>query len=259
MENSRYLLYYVGGYVRDKILQIESKDIDFTFVINLKPNEKLTIIEGFCLMEEWLIQEGFTIFLSTPSMLTIRAKFPKNNKYHNNSNMCADFVLARKEVYLDEKSRIPIVEIGTLQDDLMRRDFTVNALALDMNGNIIDICNGLNDIEKKILRTPNSSLKTLEEDPLRVLRAMRFHITKQFDFDKELLYAMFNENIFNKLLKTVSKDRIREELNKMFMFSTPQTLKLLYYFDNNIPNFIDKLFEDSFKLIPTSKIKIKLR
>jgi tRNA nucleotidyltransferase/poly(A) polymerase len=253
MEKERYEIYYVGGYVRDKILGIESKDIDFTFVINKNPDEEITINNGFQLMEQWLLDEGFSIFLSTPDMLTIRAKFPKNDKYKNQSNLTADFVLARKETYSDVNSRFPIVELGTLHDDLMRRDFTANAIAMDMQEQLIDVCNGLDDIKNKLLRTPRDPLITLSDDPLRILRAMRFHITKQFELDNELLNHMTNPEILDKLFTVVSLERIREELTKMFNYSTPKTLKLLYYIENKSSYFLDKLFKHPLKLTPTTK------
>lgn len=252
---TRYKIYYVGGYVRDKILGIESKDIDFSFIINKYPDENLNINDGFELMKKWLQKEGFQIFLSTPDMLTIRAKFPKNEKYKNQENMTADFVLARKETYPDPNSRYPVVELGTLYDDLMRRDFTVNAVAMDMNGNIIDVCDGLRDIQNKLLRTPKEPKITLTDDPLRILRAMRFNITKNFEFDLALITSMVDNDIIDKLFTIVHPDRIREELTKMLNFSTPQTLKLLGYFEKKIPNFLERLFVPPLKLIPTTKLK----
>ncbi len=242
-------LYYVGGYVRDKLLGIQSKDIDFVFVIK----NAVTIHDGFKMMEDWLKKEGFHIFLSTPSMLTIRAKFPKNNKYINEQELTADFVLARKEYYNNSCSRTPTVEVGTLYDDLMRRDFTINALAMDMSGHIIDVCNGLDDIRKNILRTPKEPLQTLLDDPLRILRAMRFNITRHFEFDNNLLIAMTSSEILDKLFTTVSLERIREELTKMFSYSTPNTLKFLNYIETISPGFIDKLFIYPLKLLPSTK------
>jgi tRNA nucleotidyltransferase/poly(A) polymerase len=188
-------------------------------------------------------------------MLTIRAKFPSNQKYSKELNMTADFVLARKEVYLDNLSRIPTVELGSLEDDLMRRYFTINALAMDMSGKIIDITNGLEDIKSKILRTPLDPYITLNDDPLRVLRALRFSITKKFTLDEQLLQAIKNPTIIEKLVNIISKERIREELNKMFSYSTPDTLRLLYQIDSVVPCFIDSLFGTNIKLIPTIKIK----
>lgn len=252
---ARYEIYYVGGYVRDKILGLESKDIDFSFVINTEFGENLRIGEGFELMKQWLQKEGFQIFLSTPNMLTIRAKFPKNEKYKNQENMTADFVLARKETYPDPNSRYPVVELGTLYDDLMRRDFTINAVAMDMNGNIIDVCDGLCDIKNKLLRTPKESKITLTDDPLRILRAVRFSITKDFEFDLALITAMVDNEIIDKLFTIVHPDRIREELTKMFNYSTPLTLKILNYFEERVPKFLERLFVPPLKLVPSTKNK----
>lgn len=242
-------IYFVGGYVRDKLLGIKSKDIDFVFVID---DINVTIEKGFEIMSNWLIDEGFNIFLTTPNMLTIRAKFPQNNKYSEYSSLTADFVLARKEEYNDD-SRRPIVQIGTLSDDLKRRDFTVNAMAMDLNGTIIDLFDGKSDLEKMILKTPLDPLITLSDDPLRVLRALRFHVTKDFIFEPTLFESIKNEEIINKLFTLVSGERIREELERMFKYSTPDTLRVLYKIDNYIPNFIDRLFINHLWLKPTTK------
>ena len=146
-------------------------------------------------------------------------------------------------------SRFPVVELGSLYDDLMRRDFTVNALAIDMNANLIDICDGFDDIRLKLLRTPRELNITLMDYSLRVLRAMRFHITKQFEIDGELLTHMTSSDILEKLFTVVSLERIREELTKMFNYSTPKTLRLLNYIESKSPNFIDKLFTNPLKLV----------
>jgi len=247
MDNCK--IYFVGGYVRDKLLGIQSKDIDFVFVID---NINLTVEQGFDIMTNWLKIEGFNIFLSTPNMLTIRAKFPQNNKYLEYSTLTADFVLARKEEYNDN-SRRPIVQIGTLKDDLERRDFTVNAMAMDLDGTIIDLFDGKNDLKKMIMRTPLDPLITLNDDPLRLLRALRFHITKGLVFEPILYEAIQNEEIINKLFTLVSGERIREELERMFKYSTPDTLSILYKIDNSVPKFIDRLFTNHLWLKPTTK------
>jgi hypothetical protein len=98
-----------------KLLGIESNDIDFCFVC-LDDHKNLSIEDGFQFMKEWLIHEGYIIFLETPSMLTIRAKIPENTI---NCGKTADFVLARKEISYDDNSRQPIVTLGTLEDDLI--------------------------------------------------------------------------------------------------------------------------------------------
>ena len=245
-----YKIYIVGGYVRDQFLNINSKDIDFCFVIN-KTNENITISQGFNIMKEILIKEDFKIFLETPNMLTIRAKFPNIIKYKEFSNLTADFVLARKEKY-NEESRHPIVEVGTLYDDLFRRDFTVNAIAMDLSGNIIDLFNGREDLKNKILKTPNNPILTMLDDPLRVLRAIRFSVTKELEIDRKLFEAISRKDVLNKLFNVVSVERIREELLKMFKYSTSKSIKILSEIDSRIPGFINKLFDNEIWLKPTN-------
>lgn len=251
MINKDYQIYLVGGYVRDKLLNIESKDIDFCFVIN-RTNVNITISQGFQIMKEYLIEENFDIFLENLNMLTIRARFPKSDKFKKFYNLTADFVLARKEKY-NNKSRHPCVEIGTLYDDLLRRDFTINSMAIDLDGNLIDLFNGQEDLKNKILKTSNKPLVTMLDDPLRVLRAIRFSITKEFNIDSELFDAISNQDVLDKLFNIISLDRIREELFKMFKYSTSESIKVLTKIDAKIPGFIDKLFKNNLWLKPTTE------
>ena len=129
-----FKFYEVGGKVRDEILGLESKDVDYVAV----PSDKLlqdfdTAESMFSMLEQYLRDEKFEIFLVTADCFTIRAKFPKDHKYSG----VADFVMARKEIGYIEGTRTPIVKPGTLYDDLERRDFTLNALAKDEDGKII--------------------------------------------------------------------------------------------------------------------------
>ena len=242
-------IFKVGGCVRDRILGIESKDIDFTFVLD---NTNRTVEEGFQLMTDWLTHKEFTIFLSTPDCFTIRAKFPKG---HANEGMVADFVLARKEVGYEEGTRRPILELGTLEDDLIRRDFTLNALAEDEHGMIIDLFGGREDLSKGILRTPLPAKQTMMDDPLRIMRALRFKITKGFSIDDEIWLAMMQKDILDKLRTTVSAERIREEVFKMMKHSTPETIKLLHLVDSqSIPGFLDLVFDRGMWLKPTFEL-----
>jgi len=241
-------IYKVGGIIRDKILGLHSDDIDFTFVCE----NSTTIEEGWLEMVNWMTERNYKIFLETPDCFTIRAKFPKG---HTNEGLVADFVMARKEVGYIEGTRRPILELGTLEDDLTRRDFTVNALAEDIDGNIIDLFNGLEDLKKGILRTPISAKKTMMDDPLRILRALRFMITKNMFPASELWVAIQQPHILEKLEKTVSKERMREEIAKMFQFDTVRSFKLLMDVEGIIPGFLDLIFKDGMKLIPTFKKK----
>jgi len=239
-------IFKVGGCIRDKFLGVDSKDIDFTFVCE---NSK-TIEEGWSEMVNWLTERKFVIFLETPDCFTIRAKFPKGD---TNEGLVADFVMARKEIGYIEGTRKPILELGTLEDDLLRRDFTVNALAEDIEGNIIDIFDGIADLKKGILRTPMDATKTMMDDPLRILRALRFTITKDFTMADDLWSAMQQPNILQKLELTVSGERIREEIAKMFQFDTNRSFRLLMDVDNVIPGFLDLIFKNGMRLVPTFK------
>lgn len=227
MENFKF--YEVGGKVRDELLRLQSKDVDYVAV----PSEELlkhsyTADQMFTKLWEHLYQEGFEIFLVTEDCFTIRAKFPKDHKYEG----IADFVMARKEVGYIEGTRTPIVEPGNLYDDLSRRDFTINALAKDPDtGEIIDYFNGLQDLKDKVLRTPLDPKVTFDDDPLRLLRCIRFSITKGFRIDISCIGKLHGYDYNNKM-KVVSEERIREELNKCFKYSTITTLYTLECFSN---------------------------
>jgi tRNA nucleotidyltransferase/poly(A) polymerase len=228
-------MFEVGGKVRDEILGLQSKDVDYVAV----PNDNLlerykNAHEMFVVLETYLTNEKFEIFLSTPDCFTVRAKFPKDHKYQG----VADFVMARKEIGYVEGTRTPIVVPGTLKDDLERRDFTVNAMAKDENGDIIDLFNGKMDIERMVLITPLPPKQTFDDDPLRILRAIRFAITKGFSL-KYLDYYINNYDYETKM-KVVSSERIREELYKCFKHDTMDTLDTL----NDYPTLKRYIFEN---------------
>jgi poly(A) polymerase len=231
-------LFLVGGCVRDKFLGIDSKDIDFAFVLD---DITQTVEQGFKQMSAWMEERGFQIFLSTPEMFTIRAKFPKGDK---NEGMVADFVMARREVGYVEGTRRPILELGTIEDDLVRRDFTLNAMAEDMDGKLIDLFGGMEDLRAGILRTPLDARVTMMDDPLRLLRSWRFSITKGFVIHQDILETLNDEEIIKKLFKVVSNQRIREELFKMFKFDTVKTLELIQSMELLVPGLTKKLFSD---------------
>lgn len=242
-------IYKVGGCVRDRLLGLESKDIDFTFVlddISIDPDD------GFLLMKEYLQDNGYKIFLSTPNCFTIRAKFPASHKF---SGLDADFVLARKEIGYTGDSRKPILALGTIDDDLMRRDFTVNAMAEDEDGILIDLFSGKEHLERKLLVTPLDPVMTFSDDPLRILRAIRFSITKGFDISDGVYDAINNPDLVDKLRLTVSEERIREEMTKCFACDTKKTLNLLWRINENNPKLIDSIFSSRLWLQPTLKAR----
>jgi tRNA nucleotidyltransferase/poly(A) polymerase len=234
---SLFKFYEVGGKVRDEILGLQSKDVDYVAVPSDTLLEKYkSAHEMFVILETFLTNEKFEIFLSTPDCFTVRAKFPKDHKYQG----VADFVMARKEIGYVEGTRTPIVVPGTLKDDLERRDFTVNAMAKGDDGKIIDLFDGMNDLKRMVLITPLPPEQTFNDDPLRVLRAVRFAITKGFSL-KFLDYYINNYDYENKM-GVVSTERIREELLKCFKHDTMGTLDML----NDYPTlkryiFVNKL------------------
>lgn len=219
-----FKFYEVGGKIRDELLGLSNKDVDYVAVPCQEAlDQKLTACEMFTVLCDYLQNEGFEIFLITRECFTIRAKFPNGYKYQG----VADFVMARKEVGYTPGTRIPIVEPGNLYDDLARRDFTVNALAKDPDtGKIIDYFDGLKDLEEGVLKTPLDPEITFNDDPLRILRGIRFAITKGFRLGSREAFCIENYPYFEKM-GVVSEERIREELYKCFKCSTRGTLKYL--------------------------------
>ena len=243
-------IYEVGGCIRDSLLGIESKDIDYSVVLD---NTDQTVDEGWDQMLSFLKKEGYKIFLETKDCFTVRAKFPIG---HINEGLVADFVMARKEVGYVLGTRKPILEVGTLYDDLIRRDFTLNALAKDMDGNIIDYFNGIEHLKEGLLVTPLNPMKTMMDDPLRILRALRFSLTKDLEVHTDIMESMKQPDILDKLKKTVSQERIREEITKMMMCDTIKTIKLLVDIDRDyIKGFLDIVFKDTMWLKPTTEKK----
>lgn len=216
--------YEVGGHVRDRLLGVDSKDIDYVAVPDFEKLTKNSSIENvFDLLVEDIKLRGYEIYLITPRAYTIRAKMAAGA-------LVVDFVLARKETGYVEGTRDPIVVPGTLQDDLARRDFTVNAIARDvLTGELIDPFKGQEDIKKKLLRTPIDGSITFSDDPLRLLRAVRFAITKGFSIDHNIQRMLHSFDYYNKF-DVVSEERIREELYKCFTFDTLRTLNYLSEF-----------------------------
>ena len=225
-------MYEVGGCVRDEILGIPSKDIDFCVVLEKGqyPNGDLTPFEIMVVELELM---GFKIFLETPEYLTVRAQFPKGYRpggfYGGDVRIgtTADFVLARKESGYTDGRRPDVVEPGTLMDDLSRRDFTMNAIAKDVDGNLIDPFNGVQDINDRVIRAVGSAFERLTEDALRAVRALRFAVTKGFLIDADLGFAMQSAAVLDAIENKISDERIKDELSKMFRFNTIESMKML--------------------------------
>jgi putative nucleotidyltransferase with HDIG domain len=209
--------YVIGGFVRDLLLDRPSKDIDIVVVGN---GMELAQAAG-----EKLRVKKVNLFKNFGT-----AQF-------NYKDLDVEFVGARKESY-QRDSRKPIVEDGTLSDDQKRRDFTINALALDLReetfGNLIDPFNGMADLEKGILRTPLDPDTTYSDDPLRMMRAIRFATQLDFQIETSSLKSILENS---SRLEIISKERIMDELNKIILAKKPSrgfellnSTKLLHQF-----------------------------
>lgn len=201
--------YVIGGFVRDLILERPSKDIDIVVIGN-----------GLDLAEK-----------AGKKLRVKKVSYFKNfgTAQFLYKDLDVEFVGARKESYRRD-SRKPIVEDGTLQDDQNRRDFTINALALNLNadnfGELIDPFGGLKDLEEGIIRTPLEPSKTYSDDPLRMMRAVRFAAQLDFKIERESLEAI-SENA--ERLEIISRERIMDELNKIILCDKPSRgFKLLF-------------------------------
>lgn len=244
-----FKFYEVGGKIRDELLGLTNKDVDYVAVPTEAVYSKIHPCEAqlmFKALKNYLEEQKFEIFLVTPECYTIRAKFPEGYKYQG----VADFVMARKEVGYIPNTRTPIVEPGNLYDDLSRRDFTVNALAKDPDtGEIIDYFGGLEDIKEKLLRTPLPPIVTFDDDPLRILRGIRFSITKRLRVSEDMWQAMKAYDYFDKM-PVVSEERIREELTKCFKCNSSLTLGWL----SELTDLRDYIFKNTnLWLKPTSE------
>jgi putative nucleotidyltransferase with HDIG domain len=202
--------YLIGGFVRDKILNRNTKDMDV-----------VCVGDGIALAHKVAAQLGEHVpvsFFKTYGTAQIRW-----------NELEIEFVGARKESYRDH-SRNPEVEAGTLQDDQLRRDFTINALAISLNeedyGSLLDPFNGLADLDQRLIRTPLEPVQTFSDDPLRMMRAIRFASQLQFTIYPQA-FAAIQENAHR--IKIVSQERITDELNKIMLSAKPSVgLDLLY-------------------------------
>lgn len=212
--------YEVGGAVRDRLLGLNPKDVDFAVEC-----------DSFDAMRQAILDRKGEIFLETPKYFTIRAKVPELG--------AADFVLCRKDGEYHDGRHPDSVTVGSIFDDLARRDFTVNAMARDIETNeIIDPHNGREDIKKKYLRFVGNPLDRLKEDKLRAFRALRFMLTKKLALlaDDASAIKYFRPAEFD----SVSTERIREELVKMCVVSSKATFQLLYVHFENLGEVVDK-------------------
>lgn len=209
--------YIIGGYVRDFFLRRQSTDIDVVVIGDG--------INAAKILADKIPGSHYAFFKNFGTAMV------KTDDYE------IEFVGARKESY-NKNSRKPLVALGTLADDQLRRDFTINALALSLNdsnyGELIDPFNGIQDLNDKIIRTPDDADTTYSDDPLRMMRAIRFASQLNFQIEKKSFEAIKRNA---ERIKIVSQERITDELNKIILSDLPSVgFKLL--FDSGLLQFI---------------------
>ncbi|HYG16377.1 MAG TPA: HD domain-containing protein, partial [Bacteroidia bacterium] len=211
--------YAIGGYVRDIILERPGKDVDIV-----------------------ALGSGIDLAHKASQLMPGKPKvsFFKNfgtAQFKTKDGLEVEFVGARKESYRAD-SRKPIVENGTLEDDQNRRDFTINALAISLNkvnyGELLDPFGGLEDIKHQIIRTPLDPNITFSDDPLRMMRGIRFATQLNFTIEEETLKSIARNA---KRIEIVSMERVTDELNKIILSPTP-SIGFKYLFDTGLLHLI---------------------
>lgn len=217
-------VFVIGGFVRDVFLKRPSKDIDILIIGN---GIKFAEAASVALKSQVSVFKNFGTAMLRYKDLEI------------------EFVGARRESYRAD-SRKPLVEDGTLEDDQKRRDFTINAMAISLNhstfGELLDPFNGIEDLENKLIRTPLNPLETFSDDPLRMMRAIRFASQLNFRIDSLAIEAIKQTK---ERITIVSKERITDELNKIILSAKPST-GFNYLFDTGLLHHIFPQMVDLF-------------
>ena len=225
-------VYVVGGLVRDVLLERGTTDIDF---VTIGAGTGIALAEA---VSSALGGRTVTVY---PRFGTASVRMPSADG--NGDEMVLEFVAARRESYGSE-SRKPVVEPASLEEDLTRRDFTINAMAADLHpdrfGDAIDLFAGMDDLERRVLRTPAAPAETFEDDPLRMIRAARFAAQLRFDIDETTFDAMREES---HRIDILSQERITDELMMIMCADRPSIgFKILfgtYILQRNLPELAD--------------------
>jgi tRNA nucleotidyltransferase (CCA-adding enzyme) len=234
------VLRWTGGWVRDKLLGVQSHDIDVALssMTGLQYGQAMQTFmkEHGAEYEKEATKQGIN-----PQVKDIHkiAANPEKSKHLETITtkmfgLDVDFVNLRKEIY-DDQSRNPQVEFGTAEEDALRRDATVNALFYNLDTQTVEdyTQRGLNDMQKKILRTPLAPYQTFKDDPLRVLRLLRFACRLGYELEAEAQEAMENETIHEALRLKISRERVGVEVGKIISGPDPYT-GLKYINDFNL-------------------------
>lgn len=210
-------LRWAGGWVRDKLLGIPSHDIDVA--INCVTGEEFAAeLRRYCETEG--VSREYGLGPDDMGRLHTIARNPDKSKHLATTNiklwdLDLDFVNLRRESYTTD-SRNPTVEFGTAEEDALRRDATVNALFYNLKTGLVeDLVGGLDDMMRKLIRTPLAPLQTFLDDPLRVLRLVRFASRLGFTIDPTTEEVMADKNVLHSLLVKISRERVGVELEKM--------------------------------------------
>jgi tRNA nucleotidyltransferase/poly(A) polymerase len=238
----------VGGAVRDELMGVECKDVDF--VVVMEGVADMTAAEAFAAMVDALEGEGFKVHTTSPENFTARCGVPAGHPLRERCKD-ADFVLARVDGPSSDGRRPDSVEPGTLEDDLARRDFTVNAMAKDpVTGAVVDPHGGRADLEAGVLRTVGDPMVRFTEDFLRPLRAVRFAVTKGFVMTAECRAAVESPEVAAGMLASVSDERVCKELDKMFQHDTVAAMMLMA----SMPEHFQRaVFRDGVHMRPSMK------
>lgn len=230
-------VYLVGGYCRDQFIGRPSKDVDFAVEAS-----------SYQEMKDWLEGDGYEIKCEEPQYFRIKARPPEGHKYRK---YVCDYLLTRSDGLYTDGRRPDSVEISDIFTDLSRRDFTCNAIAINVDTEeVIDPYGGREDIENKTLRPVGDVSERMQEDSLRIIRAIRF--ISQLGFRPSYNLKLYlKSSQATQQIKRVEMERVRQELERAFRYDTSTTLKSLYIDCHR--GISDYIFSTALWLLPTTK------
>lgn len=208
-EKHNFHIYAVGGTVRDFLLQ--KNLFDFDFVTDATPNDMKMFLDNY---NDVFAQYGVIIYRYKETKLEIATMRVEGD-------------------YADSRHPKKVTFVKTLQEDYRRRDFTINALYMDKNGRVFDFCNGIEDLKKKTIKVIGNISARMKEDPLRMLRALRFALTLEFSLDNDLKNYI-KENI--SLIEKLNIQKVLEEVKKMNKINEVETSRILNNFNIKLFN-----------------------